>query len=73
MLICRGRKNGCLRGRKGGKERGFPLVILTKDVKAWEKKGKEKEKYLQSPVLEYGSYFFLRLRRKMRVDGGGKS
>ena len=49
---------------KGRKRSAFSLVILTKDVKAWEKKGKEKEKYLQSPVLEYGSYFFLRLRRK---------
>ena len=58
---------------KGWKRSAFSLVILTKDVKAWEKKGKEKEKYPQSPVLEYGSYFFLRLRRKMRVDGGGKS
>ena len=58
---------------KGRKRSAFSLVILTKDVKAWEKKGKEKEKYPQSPVLEYGSYFFLRIRRKMRVDGGGKS
>ena len=58
---------------KGRKRSAFSLVILTKDVKAWEKKGKEKEKYPQSPALEYGSYFFLRLCRKMRVDGGGKS
>ena len=58
---------------KGRKRSAFSLVILTKDVKAGEKKGKEKEKNPQSSALEYGSYFFLRPRRKMRVDGGGKS
>ncbi len=43
---------------KGRKRSAFSLVILTKDVNAWEKKGKEKEKYPQRTALEYGSYFF---------------